>query len=133
MAEERQIGDADLMDIARDEVRARALRKSLQRLADSPSAGGALQEMAREVLSGRVGLREALRVGAYSDALGERVAQARQEYEQQSPEERDRQRAEAERYLEAQRAEIEQEHQEAAERSGAAQHQARHSGRDWKL
>ena len=133
MTDERQIGDADLMDIARDEARARALRKSLQRLADNPSGNSALQEMAREVLSGRVGLREALRVGAYSDALGERIAQARQEYEQQSPEERERQRAEAERYLEAQRAEIEQERQEAAERSGAAQRQTRHSGRDWKL
>jgi hypothetical protein len=133
MAEERRIGDADLMDIARDEAQARALRKSLQRLADSPSAGGALQEMAREVLSGRVGLREALRVGAYSDALGERIAQARQEYEQQSPEERERQRAEAQRYLEAQRAEIEQERRESAERSGTVQRRARHSGHDWKL
>ncbi|OAH14355.1 hypothetical protein STSP_23020 [Streptomyces jeddahensis] len=133
MGEERQIGDADLMDIARDEARARALRKSLQRLADNPSGNGALQEMAREVLAGRVGLREALRVGAYSDALGERIAQARQEYEQQSPEERERQRAEAERYLEAQRAEIEQERQEAAERSRGAHHRPRHSGHDWKL
>ncbi|MCX5093301.1 hypothetical protein OOK36_31320 [Streptomyces sp. NBC_00365] len=133
MADERQIGDADLMDIARDETRARALRKSLQRLADNPSGNSALQEMAREVLSGRVGLREALRVGAYSDALGERIAQARQEYEQQSPEVREQQRAEAERYLEAQRAEIEQERQEAAEPSGTAQRQARHSGHDWKL
>lgn len=133
MGEERQIGDADLMDIARDEARARVLRKSLQRLADNSSGNSALQEMAREVLSGRVGLREALRVGAYSDALGERIAQARQEYEQQSPEERERQRAEAERYLEAQRAEIEEERQEAAERSRAAQQRARHSGHDWKL
>jgi hypothetical protein len=133
MPEERQIGDADLMDIAHDQARARALRKSLQRLADNPSGNGALQEMAREVLSGRVGLREALRVGAYSDALGERIAQARQEYEQQSPEERDRQCAEADRYLEAQRAEIEQERQEAAERSATAQRRARHSGHDWKL
>ncbi|MBT2421262.1 hypothetical protein J7F01_33880 [Streptomyces sp. ISL-22] len=133
MSAERQIGDADLMDIAQDEARARALRKSLQRLADSPSANGALQEMAREVLSGRVGLREALRVGAYSDALGERIALARREYEQQSPEELEQQRAEAERYLEAQRAEIEQERQEAAEGSRAAQRRARHSGHDWRL
>ncbi|MEW2402682.1 hypothetical protein [Streptomyces sp. NPDC046862] len=133
MGEERQIGDADLMDIARDEARARALRKSLQRLADNSSGNPALQEMAKEVLSGRTGLREALRVGAYSEALGERIAQARREYEEQSPEERERQRAEAERYLEDQRAEIEQERQEAAERSRAAQQRARHSGHDWKL
>ncbi|MEU6098278.1 hypothetical protein [Streptomyces sp. NPDC047079] len=128
--EERRIGDADLMDITHDEVRARALRKSLQRLADSQGGNGALQEMAREVLSGRIGLREALRVGAYSEALGERVAQARQEYEQQSPEEREQQRAEAARYLEAQREEIEQERQQQAARPGPG---ARHSGRDWRL
>ncbi|MET9383153.1 hypothetical protein ABZY09_19280 [Streptomyces sp. NPDC002928] len=126
---EREIGDTDLMGIAHDEVRARALRKSLQRLADNQSGNGALQEMAREVLSGRIGLREALRVGPYSDALGERIAQARQEYEQQSPEEREQQRAEALRYLEAQRAEIEQERREQQ----ATRPDSRHSGRDWRL
>jgi hypothetical protein len=127
--EERQIGDADLMDITHDEVRARALRKSLQRLADSQSGNGALQEMAREVLSGRIGLREALRIGPYSEALGERIAQAREEYEQQSPEEREQQRAEALRYVEAQREEIEQERQEQQ----TTRSSSRHSGRDWRL
>jgi hypothetical protein len=125
--EERQIGDADLMDITHDEVRARVLRKSLQRLADNQSGNGALQEMAREVLAGRIGLREALRVGPYSEALGERIAQARQEYEQQSPEEREQQRTEALRYLKAQHEEIEQERQDST-RSGG-----RHNGRGWRL
>ncbi|MEU6370984.1 hypothetical protein ABZ876_36125 [Streptomyces sp. NPDC046931] len=129
--EERRIGDADLMDIARDEARARALRKSLQRLADSRSGNSALQEMAREVLSGRIGLREALRVGAYSDALGERIAEARREYEQQSPEEREQQRTAALGYLQAQREEIEQERRQQAPRPGPGA--ARHSGRDWRL
>jgi hypothetical protein len=126
---EPQIGDADLLNITRDEVRARALRKSLQRLADSQSGNGALQEMAREVLSGRIGLREALRVGSYSEALGERIAQARQEYEQQTPEEREQQRAEALRYLDAQRDEIERERQE--QHSDGSK--SRHSGKDWRL
>ncbi|MEU9390979.1 hypothetical protein AB0D86_13355 [Streptomyces sp. NPDC048324] len=126
---EPQIGDADLMSIAHDEVRARALRKSLQRLADSRSGNGALQEMAREVLSGRIGLREALRVGPYSEALGERIAQARQEYEQQTPEEREAQRIEALRYLDAQRDEIERERQEQQSKGS----NSRHSGKDWRL
>ncbi|MER8010394.1 MULTISPECIES: hypothetical protein [unclassified Streptomyces] len=126
---EPQIGDADLMNIAHDEVRARALRKSLQRLADSQSGNGALQEMAREVLSGRVGLREALRVGPYSEALGERIAQARREYEQQTPEEREAQRLEALRYLDAQRDEIERERQEQQSDSS----KSRHSGKDWRI
>ncbi|GAA3030769.1 hypothetical protein [Streptomyces glomeratus] len=128
---ERQIGDTDLMDIARDEARARALRKSLQRLADSQSGNSALQEMAREVLSGRIGLREALRVGAYSEALGERIAEARREYEQQSPEEREQQRTAALGYLQAQREEIDQERQQQSARPGPGT--AGHSGRDWRL
>jgi hypothetical protein len=128
--EERQIGDADLMGVAHDQVRARALRKSLQRLAENPSTSGALREMAREVLSGRIGLREALRVGAYSEALGERIAQARQEYEQQSPEERERQRAAAEDFLDEQRAEIEREREERDASSGTRR---AHDGSDWKL
>jgi hypothetical protein len=127
MSEEPRIGDADLMGITHDQAGARALRKSLQRLADSQS--GALQEMAREVLSGRIGLREALRVGAYSDALGERIAQGRQEYARLSPEERRQQQAEAQRYLDAQREEIKQENEAA---SGSVR-RPRHSGHGWKL
>jgi hypothetical protein len=133
MSEERQIGDTDLMDVAHDEARTRALRKSLQRLADSPQGrgNGALQEMAREVLSGRVGLREALRVGVYAEALGERVAAGRREFEQLTPEELAQQSAEAQNYLEAQRAEIEQERAVVPPRS--SQPGARHIGSDWKL
>ncbi|MET8679864.1 hypothetical protein ABZW18_20355 [Streptomyces sp. NPDC004647] len=131
MSDERQIGDADLTNITGgDEVRARALRKTLQKLAGSEQAGGALQEMAREVLSGRVGLREAMRVNSYAEALGERVAQARQAYEELPPEELERQQEEARRFLEAQREEIEEERRE--ERGGSSGRPPRHSGGDWR-
>ncbi|MGP4002262.1 hypothetical protein [Streptomyces sp. 8N706] len=134
MSDERQIGDADLTSITGgDEVRARALRKSLQKLAGSEQAGGVLQEMAREVLAGRVGLRDALRVGSYADALGERVAQARQAYEQLPPDELERQKEEAQRFLDAQREEIEEERREQREREGGSRGRPpRHSGHDWK-
>ncbi|MGP3981265.1 hypothetical protein [Streptomyces sp. KR80] len=131
--DERQIGDADLTNITGgDEVRARALRKTLQKLAGSEQAGPALQEMAREVLAGRVGLREAMRINSYAEALGERVAQAREAYEQLSPEELERQKEEAQRFLEAQREEIEEEQREQRGGSGTGR-PPRHSGHDWKL
>ncbi|MFG2192540.1 hypothetical protein [Streptomyces sp. NPDC048639] len=130
--DDRQIGDADLTDITRgDEVRARALRKTLQKLAGSEQAGPALQEMAREVLSGRTGLRDAMRNGSYAEALGERVAQARQAYEQLPPDELERQKEEAQRFLDAQREEIEEERRE---RGGSGPGRPpRHDGRDWRL
>ncbi|MDG4857179.1 hypothetical protein P8605_03250 [Streptomyces sp. T-3] len=133
MADDRQIGDEDLMDITRDEASARFLRKALQKLADSPSGNGALQEMAREVLAGRIGLREAVQVGAYSEALGEGMLRVQEAMDRQSSEEREQQRAEGERHLRAQQEEIDQERREAAQARPASDRAARHSGRDWKL
>ncbi|MDI3389846.1 hypothetical protein QIS99_27180 [Streptomyces sp. B-S-A8] len=119
MAEDRQIGDADLTSMTGgDEARARALRKTLQKLAESDKAGPTLQEMAREILSGRVGLREAMRVGAYADALGEKLAEGRRAYEAIPREERERQMEAARDYLAEQRAEIDRERAEAAQRRG---------------
>jgi hypothetical protein len=56
-----EVDDAEFLSSTRDQVQARALRKQLQQLAGC-EAGGVLQEMAKEVLSGRIGPREALRV-----------------------------------------------------------------------
>ncbi|MET9295856.1 hypothetical protein [Streptomyces sp. NPDC003077] len=88
MNDARQIRDEDLMDVAHDPEQARRLRKALLTLADSPKAGAALQEMAQEVLSGRLGMKDALRSPAYMDALDERVRQIKRAAEDQSPDER---------------------------------------------
>lgn len=105
---EPEVGDFEFQFPNRGRVQARALRKQLQQLAQG-GAGGTLQEMAREVLSGRVGLREAMRVPAYAEALGERVRTFREAWERMTPEERDRQKSEARCFLQEQRREIEQE------------------------
>lgn len=123
------VGDEDFLSPTRDRVQARALRKQLQQLAGG-GAGDTLQEMAKEVLSGRVGLREALRVPAYSEALGERVRAAREDWEQMSPDEQKAQQDEARRFLDAQRDEIEQ---EQVEQEGSAGQPPKHSGRGWQL
>ncbi|MEV3861039.1 hypothetical protein AB0J38_42860 [Streptomyces sp. NPDC050095] len=110
MADEFRIGDSDLMSLTGgDQARARALRKSLQKLADDRSPDDPLREMAREVLSGRIGLREASRVPAYSEALGDRMLQGWREYDNLSARERSAQEAAARAYLAEQRAEIEDE------------------------
>lgn len=103
-----EVDDREFQNENRDRVQARALRKQLQQLAQG-GAGAVLQEMAKEILSGRVGLREAMRVPAYAEALGERVRTYRESWERMTPEERERQLSEARRFLEAQRQEIERE------------------------
>src|SRR5215471_16967847 len=60
--------DAEMHDIARgDPERYRLLHESLGRLA-AGAAGPDLQEMAREVLAGRLTLRRAVLSGAYAGA-----------------------------------------------------------------
>lgn len=124
-----EVDDAEFLSATRDQAQARALRKQLQQLAGG-GAGSVLQEMAKEVLSGRIGLREALRVSAYAEALGERVHTFRESWEQMSSEERNAQQDEARRFLDAQREEIEREQQE---QQGPVGRPPRHSGRDWRL
>ncbi|MFG2782649.1 hypothetical protein ACGFY7_33020 [Streptomyces prunicolor] len=110
MPDELRIGDADLMDITGgDQARARSLRKALQKLADDRAPDDPLRELAREVLSGRTGLREAARVPAYAEALGDRMVQGFREYDSLSPGERVDQEAAARAYLAEQAAEIEEE------------------------
>ncbi|QPP06135.1 hypothetical protein G4Z16_06685 [Streptomyces bathyalis] len=124
-----EVGDAEFLTDTRDRVQARALRKQLQQLAGG-EAGRALQEMAKEVLAGRVGLREALRVPAYAEALGERVNTFRKDWERMSPEEQKAQREEAQRFLDAQRDEIEREQDEQQKPAGGS---PKHSSRGWQL
>ena len=110
MPDELRIGDADLMNITGgDQTRARSLRKALQKLADDRAPDDPLREMAREVLSGRTGLREAARVPSYAEALGDRMVQGFREYDRLPLDERVNQEAAARAYLAEQTAEIEEE------------------------
>ncbi|WP_431965574.1 hypothetical protein [Actinacidiphila sp. bgisy160] len=96
----KEISDADLMDVADDPAQARRLHKALRTLADNPNADGTLKEMAREVLSGRLGMREALGTGAYLGALGDRMAELKRTDERLTPEERAAQEERARRWFE---------------------------------
>ncbi|MGW1162615.1 hypothetical protein ACWD5Q_29195 [Streptomyces sp. NPDC002513] len=128
-----EVGDEEFLDIAKDPARARALRKSLQRLADSKDE--TLREMAREVLAGRVGLRQAMRTGAYREALQESAKIGMRAYEQMSAEERSAAEAEGLRQLDDYEREIDRERAERqggggrGKRGGSAPHEAR----GWQL
>ncbi|MET9412918.1 HMG-box domain-containing protein [Streptomyces klenkii] len=97
---ERHVGFEEFVTRGRAPERARALHGALERLADG-SAGDVLQEMAREVLTGRVGLRDAVRVGAYAEALGEGTRALRAAWQALPEQERARYAEEARRTLAA--------------------------------
>ncbi|MFB7635420.1 hypothetical protein ACFC0M_31330 [Streptomyces sp. NPDC056149] len=115
MSNERQIQDEDLMDVAHDQEQAHRLRKALKVLAENPNVGGKLQEMAKEVLSGRMGMKEAIETPGYMDALGDRMGQIRRAAENQTAEEREASHA---KFVEWQKKQEEEEDRERAERDG---------------
>ncbi|MEU5212031.1 hypothetical protein [Streptomyces sp. NPDC020742] len=115
MSNERQIQDEDLMDVAADPEQAHRLRKALKVLADNPNVGGKLQEMAQEVLSGRIGMKDAIQTPGYMDALGDRLSEMRRAAEDQTLAEREESRA---KFAQWQREQEAKEDEERAERDG---------------
>ncbi|MFE5870500.1 hypothetical protein ACFQ6V_17905 [Streptomyces roseifaciens] len=99
---EQHVGFEEFVAPGRSADRARVLHGMLQRLA-AGSGGDALQEMAREVLTGRIGLRDAVRVGTYAEALGEGVRALSAAWRALPEEERARYAEEARRTLDAPR------------------------------
>ncbi|WP_328384152.1 hypothetical protein OHS81_09205 [Streptomyces sp. NBC_00400] len=115
MSNERQIQDEDLMDVAQDPEQAHRLRKALKVLADNPHVGGKLQEMAQEVLSGRIGMKDAIATPGYMDALGDRMNEIRRAAENQTMAEREESR---EKFAAWQKEQEAKEDEERAERDG---------------
>ncbi|MEU4096079.1 hypothetical protein [Streptomyces sp. NPDC026673] len=120
----KEISDADLMDVADDPAQARRLHKALRTLADNPDADRTLKEMAREVLSGRLGMREALGSSAYLGAIGDRMAELKRADERLTPEERAAQAERARRWFEQRSAEEGEEGEEAREDRGNREDEA---------
>ncbi|MFJ9854378.1 hypothetical protein [Streptomyces sp. NPDC101150] len=115
MSNDRQIQDEDLMDVAADPEQAHRLRKALQTLANNPNVGGKLKEMAQEVLSGRMGMKEAIETPSYMDAIGDRMHEMRRAAENQTMAERE---ASREQFGKWQQEQEEKEAEERAERDG---------------
>ncbi|MEU6347124.1 hypothetical protein ABZ883_40000 [Streptomyces sp. NPDC046977] len=98
----KEISDAELMEVAADPEQARRLHKALRTLADNPKVTGPLKDMAREVLNGRLGMREALDSDVWRGAVGDRMAELRRIDERMTPEERAEARERAARWFEQQ-------------------------------
>lgn len=129
--QEPQIDANEFLDISKDLVHARVLKDSLSVLAKDDS-NRTLQEMAREVLGGRIDLRDATAMTSYSDALIESMTGFREKWEAMS--DADRQRL-AEEGADAVR-QREDMHQEVTARHGnvvGSRVSERHSGKGWSL
>ncbi|MBC9723664.1 hypothetical protein [Streptomyces sp. TRM68367] len=126
---DKKVDESEFLDIAKDPAEARALRKALEQLATG-SAGDVLKEMSQEVLSGRVGLREASSIPAYAEAVSERNHDSLKAWDEMSEQKRAAKAAEGERYLGELRQEITEERDVKNARDSE---KSRHSGKGWSL
>lgn len=85
MREGREVGPADLMDVAKDEDRARSLHRTLRSL--SAGSDPKLREMATAVLRGDLTAQEAFTDPEYTAALFTGAAEVRRSGEKRSAEE----------------------------------------------
>lgn len=128
---EKRLDDSEFLEMTQqDPVQAKILRKSLEHLA-SGLGGPALKEMAQEVLSGRMGLREAANVSSYAEEAVVQSAPLAEKWASMSDSEREALAADGERRLEEERRQLDDERRtESENRSGT---KSRHDGRGWSL
>jgi cell division protein ZapA (FtsZ GTPase activity inhibitor) len=108
---EKHVDESEFADMAGSPAEARAIRKALEMVAGG-GAGGTLKEMAQEVLTGRIGLREALNVSAYTEQMVDQTQSIRERWDGLSGREREAMAAAGEGYLEEQQREIDDERTE---------------------
>jgi hypothetical protein len=127
----RQVDDSEFLEITRDPAAASIMRKSLEQLAKG-GAGEVLKEMADEVLSGRVGLREAVSIPSYANHMIDKFQASRQEWDSLSEMDRERLAVDGERFLEDERRELEESEREKRDTTGRGA-KGRHDGSSWSL
>lgn len=125
------VDDSEFLEMTQqDPAQAKILRQSLEHLA-SGLAGDTLKEMAQEVISGRMGLRDAANVSAYAEQAVEQSAPLAEKWASMSDSERDALAAEGERRLEDERRQLDDERR--AESENRSEAKSRHDGRGWSL
>ena len=85
---ELEISDDELLDVADNPTQAAELHKALRTIAKTDSVGPELQQMARAVLSGQIGMRDVVESDRYLSAIGARLDAMRSAAENLSPEDR---------------------------------------------
>jgi len=127
----KPVDDSEFLEMTQqDPVQVKVLRQSLEHLA-SGLGGDALKEMAREVLSGRMGLREAADVSAYAEQAVEQSAPLAEKWAAMSDSERNALAAEGQRRLEEERRRLDEERRAESENQSGTK--SRHDGRGWSL
>ncbi|WP_282204167.1 hypothetical protein [Kitasatospora fiedleri] len=84
----REIADGDLLEVAGDPAQTTELQRTLRTLATNDKVSLELREMAREVLTGLIGMREKTESDRYLSAISARLDEMRTAAENLSPEER---------------------------------------------
>ena len=131
---EQPAAERGFLEMTGDPARARRLRRSLETLADR---GGdpAMREMAREVLAGRLSLRDAANIPAYGEAMRQGVQDGLRAYAAMSESERREAEEEGRRQLDADQREVDEETRERGRSLGTRRRgdgPAKHTGR-WQL
>lgn len=126
-----RVGDEEFLQIARDPAIARLLGKKLDALAHG-EGGQTLREMAKEVLSGRLDLRQAVEIGSYEQEIISHMNETQRNVDQMSSGEKMRAEEEGRRILDECQKEIDQEQREKSG-SQVPQSRKRHSAKGWSL
>jgi hypothetical protein len=131
---EHHAAEHGFLEMTGDPARARRLRRSLETLADR---GGdpAVREMAREVLAGRLSLREAANVPAYGEAMRQGMQKGLRAYAAMSESERREAEEEGRRQLDEDQRELDAEARERSRMLSTRRRgdgPAKHTGR-WRL
>ncbi|MFG2092889.1 hypothetical protein [Streptomyces sp. NPDC048612] len=129
---DKYVDESEFSEIAKSPAEARAVKKALEMVAGG-GAGDVLKEMAQEVLTGRIGLREALSVSAYTEQIAEQSDSVRDRWDGMSERERDALAAGGDLHLEELQREIDEERAEKMHRSSPKGTVPRHSGGSWSL
>ncbi|MFJ3290197.1 hypothetical protein ACIPMW_33535 [Streptomyces sp. NPDC086669] len=130
---ERRACDEELISMGRDPAVARLLRKQLETLADG-RAGAVLAEMAKEVLSGRISLRDAVRVRPYEHELLAAADRFGRKWDEMSELDRSQAESEGAKVLNQQQEEIDEERRRGREDDRPVPGPStRHSARGWSV
>ncbi|MFI7412259.1 hypothetical protein ACIBU0_26655 [Streptomyces sp. NPDC049627] len=109
---DREIQDEELMGVAQDPEQALRLRRSLRTIAGATSLDPALREMAREVLSGHVDIKDAFQDPRYAEAVYQRMHEIRRAADDQTYAERRQSKAQFAEWDVRQQAELDRERAE---------------------
>ncbi len=127
-----RLDDSELLDVTKDPAGAHALRRALENISKAGNeVDGTLKEMAKDILAGRQGLREAMTVSAYVEPAAAQLQPIRERWAELSDNEREILAAEGERRLAEHQSLVDEEQREKNQPIGKSR--GRHDAGSWSL